>query len=209
MIRMNNMKQLFLPLVKMTTFLWFKIGGYKYWTNLYRLFNEKEKTPLHQYSTILELAEVIKTCKWRADTWRQWFDTVEHPEHTQWVIDNDPRRAIGDCDSFGAYEAEVINSQFTGGSSPIKFAQLLSILWFTPKQEDGTGNRYEGHNICLIGYIDGTFTYMDYDFPRIMRKKSIQEVVDVVRSIYAPNSIPTGWCRQDTNLSTVEVAYGK
>lgn len=77
--------------------LYFRLHLYRAISKFYQFFFERRRESLYQYQDLAELVKTVRTFKWRADTWRQLWDTISHPEHVQWLANNDPRRFVGDC----------------------------------------------------------------------------------------------------------------
>lgn len=198
-------KELKIFVVRTLLFVYIKFRIMKYWSKFCRLLWERKRTPVKGFQSISELVTYMRTLKWRMDTWKVLWDAVSHPEHVQWLADNDPGRFIGDCDDFAIYEADVINKQLKGDAllaGCMQRAFMLTIAW-----HDG---RFGAHNVCLIqvqkdpcGPNEENFwCYMDYGYPSPLRKTIEEVIVDVLtRYTDTDTVVPMGWAVSDTDLT--------
>ena len=175
----------------------FRLGVYGTWSKAYQAIWERQREPLKQFSSMGDFVAYIRTFKWRPDSWRQLWDAYSNPYHVQWVANNDPLRLVGDCEDFSIYEVTVLATQpwLLRGATDVG---ILTVTWFYPNPEPGQVST-AGHNVCLIQYDDGCFSWMDYNYPHV-RSKSVQEVVAHVLSQYAPEAVLIRWGRCDRNL---------
>jgi hypothetical protein len=201
------MKEKFLVFLgRLGSSLYFRLHLYRAISKFYQFFFERRRETLYQYRDLAELVSTMRTLKWRADTWRQLWDTISHPEHVQWLANNDPGRFIGDCDDHASYEAQVFTEQFQGSrwqNLTVFGAEILTVMW--------RGEKYGGHNVCLIKLLDGEskpfYCYMDYGWPSKIRS-TVQEVVKDVMDKYAPTAVSLGWARNETpTLKPLEVSW--
>lgn len=182
---------------------------YAVWSRIYRWFWErKRRKALPQFQKLGDLVALIRTLKWRADGWRQLGDAISHPEHVQWLADNDPAREVGDCDDFAIYEVTALQQPELRRSYGIAAAEMLTVSWYKygGKATEGNPMGHYGHNVCLIRYTDGKWTFMDYGWP-YWRRDTVEEVVADVRWLYAPESYLVGWARSRADLRCTEVGW--
>ena len=180
---------------------------YFVWSRIYRALFEGKRAPVREFKTLTDLVLYVRGFKWRADSWRQLFDAVGHPEHVEWLAQNDPDKFIGDCDEFAVYQAHVISTQPSVAESwHIKKAEVMSVTWYKFGGEAETGNPmgYGGHNVCLIQLEEGKWCYQDYGFPSAPRD-TIYEVANDARVRYAPQSVLLGYVRYTPTLKFIEV----
>jgi hypothetical protein len=110
---------------------------------------------------------------------------------------------VHNCDEFAIYESNVLynelynlNKNFI--NEGMVGAEVLTVCW--RKSDD---NKFEGHNVCLIKYDDGKFTYMDYGFPS-KKVDSIDEIVNLVINKYTSDYHILGWCRMSHDMKFIE-----
>lgn len=187
---------------------------YRYWSRLYRLIWEYKyrNVELWSYKTFMDLVVTMRTCKWAKDGWHQLWDAFSYPGKVQHIINTVPEadRFIGDCDEFAIYLANVITQNFKDyygagwgldqGRFPMGYNGLLAedakVLTVMYVREDGS---YGGHNVCLIYWRDGKYSYMDYDLPNTPES----DIVSVVRQVmdkYAPKGTCIGWATHSPEL---------
>lgn len=202
------MNKLFLRISTFVVLFFLKSGIARLWYKTYQFLWERNKrTSIRRFSDMKDLVNYVRTLKWTADTWRQLGDAISSAEAVQWRADNDPKRLIGDCDEFGVYQAAVINNELVSDPNwnsdlEIQRAWLLTVMWHK------TGEwAFGGHNVCLIKYKDGGYSYMDYGWPS-MKRRTIQEVVEDVRSRYANTTQPIGWAVSDPVSLKVKMTQG-
>jgi len=193
----------FLKVAQWVAFLYLTSGLARVWYKFCQWRDERGKrTPIRRFDDLDVLVEYVRTLKWRADSWRELWDSVNSPEAVQWRADNDPKRFIGDCDEFGVYQAAVLNNELKDDAlwsgAEIAGANLLTVMWVKTGGREWAGNHngFGGHNVCLISYRDGNFAYMDYGYPSVKRA-TVQEVVEDVRIRYAQEYQPIGWAVSD------------
>jgi len=206
------MNQFFLKVSQWAVFLYLRSGLARFWYKLYQLLWERSKrVPIRRFDDLGVMVKYMRDMKWRADTWRELGDAISSPEAVQWRADNDPKHFIGDCDEFGVYQAAVINNELTDNvywsALGLDRADLLTVMWYKigGKEWEGNHKGFGGHNVCLISYLDGTFSYMDYGWPQA-RRETIQEVVEDVRERYAQEFQPLGWAVSDPRSLKVKQA---
>jgi hypothetical protein len=198
------MNKLFLKISTTAVLFFLKSGIARFWYKLYQFLWERNKlAELKRFPDIEDLVNYVRGLKWRADTWRELGDAVSSAEAVQWRANNDPRALIGDCDEFGVYIAAVFNNELAkvsnwSGDIGFERGDLLTVMWYKTggKEWEGNRNGFGGHNVCLISYKDGGYSYMDYGWPSIKRA-TIQEVVEDVRLRYAQVYQPIGWAVSD------------
>lgn len=196
-------------------YLYVRTGIMRVWSNFIAwLYERKTWAPLPRFASMTDLVKTIRTLKWRMDTWRGLFDWISSVGAIAWRMENDPKRAIGDCDEFGRLSACVIRNELANDGawsmSGIHTTWLLTVMWKKTGGDEWESNRkgYGGHNVCLIQYSNGTWAYMDYDFPRA-RRNSIEEVVKDIRDRYAQEYLPLGWATSDPwTLKATQVSRG-
>jgi len=179
------MNPLFLAVSRWSAFLFLRSGLARFWYKLYQFIWERNKrTPIRRFTTLPDMVKYMRDMKWRADTWRELGDAISSPEAVQYRADNNPEHFIGDCDEFGIYQAAIINNELADDPNwsnlGILNAKLLSVMWYKTGDHKGFG----GHNVCLIAYTDGTYSYMDYGWPQA-RRETVQEIANDVRLRYA------------------------
>jgi hypothetical protein len=160
----------------MKIYMW--SGAYGAWSRFYQRIWESQRLPVEKFSSLDELGHYMQKFKWRADGWRQLGDAISHPEHVQWLMTTGAV-FIGDCEDFACYEVSVAKTL-----KEVKSAKIMTIIWHSDK--------YEGHNVCLIEYMDGTLSYMDYGPPSRSHWFKIEDVVSEVLSEYAPGATLLG-----------------
>lgn len=198
------MNKFFLKVASWTVIFFLKSGIARLWYKLYQFLWERNKRErLQRFPDIQDLVDYVRTLKWRADTWRELGDAISSAEAVQWRADHDPKRFIGDCDEFGVYQAAVLNNELVADQNwssdlGIYRGDLLTVMWYKTggKEWEGNRNGFGGHNVCLLTYDDGTYSYMDYGWPSV-RRETIQEVVEDVRLRYAQVFQPIGWAVSD------------
>jgi hypothetical protein len=184
-------------------FYYIRLGIMRLWSNIYAwLWERKTQAPLQRFEGLGELVSFIRTLKWRMDTWRELWDSVSSIGAIMWRALNRPDKAIGDCDEFGRLSACVIRNELRDnrawGGGDIDTAFLLTVMWKKTGGQEWTSNKkgYGGHNVCLIRYTDGYWSYMDYGMPSTPRLE-IAEVVKDVRDRYAQVYQPLGYAFHD------------
>lgn len=210
--------------------LWFKIKSsigsivsylfvkyvYRYWSKLYQFLWEREFSQygIRIYNNLDELVQVIQTCKWVSDGWKQLGDAFSSPEKVQYIIDNYEDKSIGDCDDFACYITNAIHTAFYNKKLPFLLqnktmvldANILTVMWCDPT------NGFGGHNVCLLNSYNKIdrrlyLSYMDYGYPRY-QKESKEKIVEAVVSSYAPNAKCLGWAIHDKDLNLLEIHLG-
>lgn len=185
--------------------IYIRFGIMRVWSKFISwLYERKTQEPLPSFASMSDLVKEIRTLKWRMDSWRGLFDWISSVGAIAWRMKNDPKKAIGDCDEFGRLSACVIRTELrrpdgyallgAWDQTGINTTWLLTVMWKKTGGEEWEGNRrgYGGHNVCLIQYLDGTWAYMDYDFPTT-RRATVEEVVKDIRDRYAQEYLPLGW----------------
>ena len=196
---MTFFQKLFFLLWRAFQVTWVWLGLYGLWSKVYRFVAEGHRHPIRDFADLSDLVRYLRDMKWRPDTWRQLWDAVSHPEHVQYLADTDPQRFIGDCDDFAAYEMEVIETQLKNHNSwGIVGANMMSVGWYQP------GQGIDGHNVCLLRYGDGTYAYMDYEWPS-QKRGTIREVMTDVLNRRCPGATLVFWSVMDRNLRVKEI----
>lgn len=192
--------------------LYFKTSIARVWWLAYQALWERKarEVKLQRFADFNQFVNYVRNLKWRADSWRELFDATSSVKMVQWLADNDPRRLIGDCDEFGHYEAAIIQNELlddphwgikelstTKGMSIVSTA-MLSVMWDKLGGETWEGNNLGpgGHNVCLLKFSDGTYSYMDYSWPST-RVATIGEVAEQVRRRYAQEYTKLGWAAHE------------
>jgi len=187
--------------------IYYKSGLYSLWSKTYQFIWEYKRTPLKEFNNIEELATYMYKLKWRPDTWKELWDATSHPEHVQWLADNEPSHFIGDCEEFAIYIATVVDTQLScsGCCANWKFigADMLTVMWYTPKTEENGRWSVGGHNVALIKNANGSFSYMDYGVPSWPRH-TIDEVIHDVMQSCAKDSILLSHAIHDIHLNLVK-----
>ena len=202
----------------------------RWWTRLYRLIWEARysTTVLTSYRSIHELVDIMRTCHWTADGWRQLWDAWSYPGRVQSIISTKPEaeRLIGDCDEFAIYLAAVLEqSSSLGGFENGRFclapylgglmvdrARVLTLIWIN---KDG---KYGGHNVCLIDWYDlnasrhnprgaDVYSYMDYDYPNL-GVVDLRGIIEQVMEKYACGGRVLAWSIHDKDLKLEEAHRG-
>lgn len=187
---------------------------YMWWSRLYRIIWEFKyrDVPVKAYRTIEELAGVMENCLYVSDGPKQLGDAISYPGTVQHLIDINA--GIGDCDEFAIYIANALEKSSTYGGfengrftlAPYKglvvdTAKLLTLGWLEKDY-----NTYEGHNVCLISWTDGTYSYMDYGLPSTPCK-DLSCVLAEILAEYAPGGKLLSWSIHDQNLNFQEVHW--
>ena len=183
---------------------------YSWWSRLYRLLWE---FPYHNYSvktyrTIADLDIVMSTCKYLPDGIKQLGDAISYPGRVQFIIDHWPEdtRLIGDCDEFAIYEVNAIEASLAAGclaaydGLTVKSAKFMTVNWL-----DSTG-KFDGHNVCLIEWLNGTFSYLDYTQPSDPCA-DVGGVLKQIETTYFPGGLRLSWSIHDKDLRFVEVHW--
>ena len=188
---------------------------YCWWSRLYRLIWEWKYSsyPVTSYRTIDDLAATMNTCVWIPDSWVHLGGSFSYPGTVQHIIDTQPagNRQIGDCEEFAVYLANALEQSSTYGGfldgrfalAPwnglvVNSAKILTLGWL-----DVAGN-YDGHNVALIEWTNGTFSYMDYFMPSDPRK-NVSEILGQILLNYAPDGTLLFWSIHDKDLNFQEV----
>jgi hypothetical protein len=137
---------------------------YKNWSHLYQWLYERQYANIlvTLYPTLDQLHQVVSSCTWTSDGPKELGDAFSSAGYIQHVIDSGGARAIGDCDEFAMYNSTAIWESVQHGiwkDRAIKDTKLLTVRWL---MHDGS---FEGHNVCLIEWADGKFSYVDYYNP--------------------------------------------
>lgn len=184
-------------------FLYIRLGIMRWWSIVHAWIWERNKQEkIQRFGSLGSLVVYIQELKWTADTWRELWDAISSIGHIQWRADHQPQRLIGDCDEFGRYSACVIRNELKDdprwGGLGVKSTFLLTVMWKKIGGEEWAGNQkgYGGHNVCLIHYLDGSWSYMDYGWPS-KRVESVADVVKQVRDRYAQEYEPLGFAWSD------------
>lgn len=184
--------KLFDTIAAWSSYLYIRLHVMRLWSVVHAwLFERNTQAPLKRFASIQELAKFVGTLKWRADTWKDLWDSVSSIEAIMWRALYAPGRAIGDCDEFGRLNACVIRNELRHDSQwkgdGVHDAMLLTVMW---RSASGV---YEGHNVALLEYGRFTgrraFAYMDYGLPSDKRS-TIEEVVADVRKRYSDGCSP-------------------
>lgn len=191
--------KLFDTIAAWSSYLYIRLHIMRFWSIVHAwLFERDTQAPLKRFDSISDLAKFVGTLKWRADTWKDLWDSVSSIGAIMWRALYAPGRAIGDCDEFGRLIAcsirnELwINPQWNGGGA--HDAKLLTVMWRS------ASGAYEGHNVALLEY--GRFTgrkayaYMDYGLPSDKRS-TIEEVVADIRNRYSGGCAPLSFAVSD------------
>lgn len=109
---------------------------------------------------------------------------------------------VHNCDEHALYESSVIKSSIESNSwtdQPIKSTKILTVRWI---DHDGKSN---GHNVCLVEFVDGKFTFMDYFYPE-RRFSNIEDVKNAIVTDHAGTEC-VGWAVSSTDLDLLEIHY--
>jgi len=202
---MNLIQKKFLAIARIGMFLYVKLGIYRLWSRLYQFIWERERVPLKKFGSFSEFVTYIRTLKWRPDTWRQLWDAFSNPYHIQYIANTDPARAVGDCDEFAIYEAEVLAQQGLAAEKPweVTDTNVLTVTWYQTGEIEPGETRMSGHNVCLLRHVDGQWSYMDYGFPS-KRYATVSQVADAIIRHYAYPATLIAWARSDRDLKCLE-----
>lgn len=146
------------------------------------------------YRTIRDICLFTAGFKYRADSVKELWDAISSPEKVQVTKE-------GDCDEIALYVTNVIDKSIwyltLDRAHNITGTKFMTVTWLG---KDGFG----GHNVCLIEYSYGTYSFMDYFYPYNPRPK-IEEVVRQVIDIYGGNDAEClGWFLHDKHLNYIE-----
>ena len=161
---------------------------YKWKSDLHRWIYDREwaTVELSTYVSIADLQKWMQGFVWKADGLTELWDAVCTPNKVQAVgRGNSPHG--NDCDEEAVYLTAVIEKSLAAGlmqEDGVANPRFLSVTWFA-----GRACIPNGHNVCLLEYpqkSDGStwYAYMDYGAPST-KYRTVQEVVDRVRQIYA------------------------
>jgi hypothetical protein len=79
-------------------YLYLASGLARLWFKIYQWLWERNKlVKIQRFKDLEALILLVKTLKWRADSWRELGDAISSPEAIQWQIENSPKKFIGDC----------------------------------------------------------------------------------------------------------------
>lgn len=181
------------PLVARLLFLAYKIGLITGWYKLYRLIYERKYNSyaLDRYASIHELVNRVKKLTWIPDKMKELFDAMSSAQTTQYRILNEDGK-IGDCDEFATYESCIIHNEimhnqewFCDNGVTIRSTCIMSITWLKTGGKVWKGNPlgFGGHNVCVMQMSDGSYLWMDYNYPTYA--SSIDDIVRQVRDAYA------------------------
>ena len=212
---MNFLIRLEAAVFRVALIFWFYCFS-RYWSRLYRLIWDRKYvgTPLATYRTIPEIVSAISPLVWVADGWRELWDATASPQRVQWLI-NHGNVKIGDCDEFAIYLVNVICRSLDLGLlqtwpaydaflAPVD-ARFLTVTWICP------GGKTNGHNVCLIEWIDNDhgydsfYSYMDYGQPNQPRKTVSAVVQDILKDYCGDGVVLLSWALHDENLDLLEV----
>jgi hypothetical protein len=177
---------------------------YRNWSKLYQWLYERKyaNTPIATYATLAALHDVINTCTWVQDGLKELGDAFSTAGYIQNVINQGGARKIGDCDEFAMYNSTAIADSIKAGvwkDRAIKDTQIMTLCW-----KDAKTGGWNGHNVCVILWADGKFSYVDYNSPS-NEAASIHDVALQVVSDYGGDMAIglLGWAVYDRNLDVL------
>lgn len=178
---------------------------YKNWSHLYQWLYERQYgiVPVSTYPTLEALQKVIATCTWTNDGAKELGDAFSSAGYIQHVIDGGGKRAIGDCDEFAMYNATAIRDSIDAGvwkDRLVKDTLVMTLCWL-----DKITGKHEGHNVCLIEWADGKYSYIDYFAPS-NEASNMHDVALQVVNDYGGNQL-VGWAIQDRNLDVLSTHW--
>jgi hypothetical protein len=147
---------------------WFiiKLNLYLLWSRLHQKLFQKKRLAIPKHASLKELEQTLSTSKWTADTWKELWDVVNHPEHAYWKLKN--QGTLGDCDDHAVLAAEVIDRDLWPGDPN---ALVLSVQWLNKE------GKFKGHNVCVfVGEFDDTtefFTAPQEDYGTLDNGKKV------------------------------------
>lgn len=196
--KMSFWMKCWIVIIRLSLSFYFKAHILQTWSWIHqRIFDRQfDKEQITLFRNMKDLTAWIKKFQWRRDGWTEFFDAFCTPQKTHAMGQRDDNtvtyRPFGlftvkmkhgnDCDEAARFLAYSINRSIKSGfirSEGILMASVMTVVWTTP---EGVPS---GHNVALIRHLDGTWSYMDYRAPS-EKKKTIQEVVDLVRNHYSP-----------------------
>jgi len=190
---------------RVSFWFWLRLGGYKTWSQIYRVIWEKEfrDVPLKAYDNLDQLSAKLQANagKWRADSWKQLYDAVSYPGKAQTVFDGVISPEVGfDCDDFAIYITNVLDLSLVLSKLPVAEPRFFTVCWMR-------GWKGAGHNVCLVKLPDGAYAYMDYGVPR-GHEVNPAAVAALVIANYAAGADMIGWAISKRDLTPVEVRRG-
>lgn len=170
---------------------------YRIWSPIYRFVWERKyknyPTALHTDWESLEI--FVRAQVWTVDGWKQLWDAISYPGTVQYKSEHDHK--IGDCDEFAIYLVHSINKAKEQGYFPeVESAQFMTICWTH-------GWHFEGHNVCLITWQNGSKSYMDYAWPSENRDTVEEVVQDVIHAYNGDKGKLLAWSVIEENLKHV------
>lgn len=130
------MKKLFF---KYLIWIVIKTNVYLWWSRLHQKLFQRKRLPMPDIKNIQELMAVLIASRWTADTWKDLWDSISHPEHAYYKYVNGG--SLGDCDDYASFTACYAEKWFDT-------VKILSIQWLDSK------NKFHGHNVCVFSVED-------------------------------------------------------
>lgn len=131
---------------------WFiiKLNLYLLWSRLHQKLFQKKRLAIPKHNSLKELEQTLGSSTWTADTWKELWDVVNHPEHAYWKLKN--QGTLGDCDDHAVLAAEVIDRDLWPGEPN---AMVLSVQWLSAE------GKFKGHNVCIfVGEFEDITQYL-------------------------------------------------
>lgn len=186
-------------------YLYLRLGIYRSWSRLYRHIWERDwiDVAIRPVASFAELVQLVRGgLRYRPDGWRQGMDAISHPARVLAQLRGEIAAHAGvDCDDYALAIVAALNaSPEVMRAEGIEEVRLLTVTWME-------GWKPGGHNVCLLRYADGTLRYMDYGEPS-RPCATVEELVALVRSDYAPGSELLAHAVQREDLRVESVARG-
>lgn len=205
------MRSIWLFLCRLWTFLYMRLGVYKFWSNVYRFFWEQPFRPikLHVFPDLPALGKFLSASatKWRADSWKQLWDAVSYPQTAQAIFEGTYNPKYGcDCDEFAIFITCVLEKMSAVGTLeyalglPVAEPKFFTVMWMD-------GWTPTGHNVCLVRVPDGRYAFMDYGMPS-GHSTTIAGVAAAIVAAYAPKADLLGWAIAKSDLTPEAVHWG-
>lgn len=188
-------------------------GAYAAWSYVVQFFRERKyrDIKLNTFNSLALLQAFIGYGeKWRADSWKDGFDSVSSPQRAQVMFSGQEKTEEDlDCDDHMSYSVNVIDKSLAAGlmkEDGIQNPKCLTIMWMV-------GWKGSGHNVTLLEHPqpDGSvlYSFFDYSPKPSDKKKTVHEVAELVRSIYAGKSyVGLSWTVSDKRLKPLYSHWG-
>jgi len=196
--------------LRVVNFFWLRCRIYYGWSKLFRVFNNRKyrKDNLPIVQSVKELENTIGAMKWRADTWRQWFDSIELPEAA--FVRMAMGQPAGDCEDIACAAANMLRLSALAGFMPtIANIGLLTVLW-----------KGGGHTVAVFSYTDikviaisGIGVLQERQWAHVGNwydgkiKSRFESLNDIIKDVLSSREC-VGWCYVTPSLEHLQYGTG-